>query len=244
MRYEPFLDHLSRKLRRTLLKFRLSDHKLMIEEGRHFRPKVPRENRWCKYCKTEVEDEQHMLIDCKLYGNRPTWFNKISKKCPIFTTMSSHQKFIFLMTQEDNQLVKETAEKIADWTELRDLIYSHFFWLFQMYYPCIYSPLDTVRIHAYDHLIWHCYFIFWCYSHVNIPCKYSQLPCNWCYGEEIYIILRRKMLIATELYLIILGILPILRQIEVNLGWQFEGASGRSRESLMSIDAKYGYISN
>ena len=49
MRYEPFLDHLSRKLRRTLLKFRLSDHKLMIEEGRHFRPKVPRENRWCKY---------------------------------------------------------------------------------------------------------------------------------------------------------------------------------------------------
>ena len=37
-KYEPFLDQLSRKLRRVLLKFRLSDHKLMIEEGRHFRP--------------------------------------------------------------------------------------------------------------------------------------------------------------------------------------------------------------
>ena len=58
--YEPFLDQLSRRLRRVLLKFRLSDHKLMIEEGRHFRPKIPRENRWCKFCETVVEDEQHV----------------------------------------------------------------------------------------------------------------------------------------------------------------------------------------
>ena len=125
--YEPFLDQLSRKLRRVMLKFRLSDHKLMIEEGRHFRPKIPRENRWCKFCGTAVEDEQHMLIDCKMYGNRQKWFENIAEKYPNFSSLNSHQKFIFLMTQEDEQLTKETAEKISEWFELRELIYSNFF---------------------------------------------------------------------------------------------------------------------
>ena len=125
--YEPFLDQLGRNLRRTLLKFRLSDHKLMIEEGRHARPKIPRENRWCKFCQTVVEDEQHMLIDCKLYGNRAKWFDKIKEKCPNFSSLNSHQKFIFLMSQEDEELVKETAEKIAEWLKLRELLFDNFF---------------------------------------------------------------------------------------------------------------------
>ena len=55
-------------------------HKLMIEEGRHYRPKTSRENRFCKICKETVEDEQHMLTNCKLYGQRHNWFNKISEK--------------------------------------------------------------------------------------------------------------------------------------------------------------------
>ena len=125
--YEPYLDQLSRKLRRVMTKFRLSDHKLMIEEGRHCRPKIPRENRFCKFCNTMVEDEQHMLIDCKLYGNRAKWFDKIIEKCPNFSTLNSHQKFIFLMSQQDEQLVKETAEKISQWLSLRDLIFTYFF---------------------------------------------------------------------------------------------------------------------
>ena len=99
----------------------------MIEEGRHFRPKIPRENRWCKFCGTEVEDEQHMLIDCKLYGGRQKWFEKITEKCPNFSSLNSHQRFIFLMTQEDEQLIKETAEKISEWLDLRNLIYTNFF---------------------------------------------------------------------------------------------------------------------
>ena len=125
--YEPFLDYLSRKHRRVLLKFRLSDHKLMIEEGRHLRPTIPRENRWCKFCKTAVESEQHMLIDCELYGNRSPWFEKIFEKYPNFNVLNSHQKFIFLMSQEDEQLTKETAEIISEWFNLRELIFSTFF---------------------------------------------------------------------------------------------------------------------
>ena len=127
MCYEPFLDQLDRKQRRTMLKFRLSDHKLLIEIGRHYRPLWPRENRLCMICGNAVEDEQHMLIDCKLYGQRNTWFSKIGEKIPNFTTLDSHQKFIFLMTQEDCQLTREIAEKITTWMNLRELITSHFF---------------------------------------------------------------------------------------------------------------------
>ena len=78
-------------------------------------------------CGNAVEDEQHMLIDCKLYGQRNTWFIKIGEKIPNFTTLDSHQKFIFLMTQEDCQLMREIAEKITSWMNLRELITSHFF---------------------------------------------------------------------------------------------------------------------
>ena len=110
-----------------MMKFRMSDHKLMIEEGRHYRPQIPRENRFCKICRDVVEDEQHMLTNCKLYGQRNTWFSEIGRKIPNFINLDNHQKFIFLMTQEDNQLTNETARKISDWLNLRDKIISYFF---------------------------------------------------------------------------------------------------------------------
>ena len=68
-----------------------------------------------------------MLVDCKLYGDRQKWFEKITEKCPNFSSLNSHQRFIFLMTQEDEQLIKETAEKISEWLDLRNLIYTNFF---------------------------------------------------------------------------------------------------------------------
>ena len=126
MHYEPLLDILSRKERRTMLKFRVSDHKLMIEVGRHKIPQIPRENRWCQFCETQVEDEQHMLTECTLYGSRTQWFNKIAEKCPNFNTLDNHQRFIFLMSQEDQELIRETAKKIAEWQDLRELITTNF----------------------------------------------------------------------------------------------------------------------
>ena len=127
LHYEPILKVLDRKHRRVMMKFRMSDHKLMIEEGRHYRPKIPRENRLCKICNDEVEDEQHMLINCKLYGQRNKWFTEIGEKIPNFNNLNYHQKFIFLMTQEDNQLIKETAKKNSSWLDLREKIITYFF---------------------------------------------------------------------------------------------------------------------
>ena len=124
MCFESFLVTLDRNSRRTLVKFRTSDHKLLIEEGRH--KGIPRENRMCKFCGTEIEDEQHMLIDCKLYGERPKWFSDIGEKYPNFNTLTNHQKFLFLMSQEDNDLTMELAKKLSKWLNLREKIFSYF----------------------------------------------------------------------------------------------------------------------
>ena len=55
-------------LRRALLRFLVSDHQLLVETGRYFRPPLPREERICQACLAQgrkaVEDEQHVLDHC------------------------------------------------------------------------------------------------------------------------------------------------------------------------------------
>ena len=64
--YEKYLDQLNqRNLRCSLSKIRLSDHKLMIEQGRKTKPKTPRQERICVLCddgtNSKIEDEVHFL---------------------------------------------------------------------------------------------------------------------------------------------------------------------------------------
>ena len=66
---EPYIDCVRDfKLRRCISKFRLSSHKLAIETGRHFKPKIPREKRLCVYCNlNRIEDEVHLMVECPFY---------------------------------------------------------------------------------------------------------------------------------------------------------------------------------
>ena len=57
-------------MRSILTHFRISAHKLEIETGRYVitNPKTPLENRLCKQCNlSEIEDEEHFLINCPKY---------------------------------------------------------------------------------------------------------------------------------------------------------------------------------
>jgi hypothetical protein len=83
---EPYLDFIPNfHLRKKITKFRCSDHSLEIEIGRH--KKVKAEERFCKFCKTEVETELHFLQECPAYdkirrtflGNFQDWLTII--KC-------------------------------------------------------------------------------------------------------------------------------------------------------------------
>ena len=54
-------------LRKSFTKFRLSNHLLNIEKGRHTTPKTPKKARFCPFCHKTIEDEEHFLIDCPTY---------------------------------------------------------------------------------------------------------------------------------------------------------------------------------
>ena len=48
-----------------MTKFRISNHTLAIETGRH--KNVPAENRFCPTCVTKIETEEHFLRWCPKY---------------------------------------------------------------------------------------------------------------------------------------------------------------------------------
>ena len=127
MKQEPYLKLLNRKERVSLTKFRVSDHKLMIEEGRRKRPKLPRENRTCNWCPTNIEDEQHFLTECKLYASRHRLYHQVETLYPTFTLLDSHQKFLYLMSQEDEDITTSLAKVIHDWQQLRAFLDLYFF---------------------------------------------------------------------------------------------------------------------
>jgi hypothetical protein len=54
------------KQRQILTKYRLSDHNLAVETGRHRKTWLRREHRMCDHCQAEkVETEEHFLLHCK-----------------------------------------------------------------------------------------------------------------------------------------------------------------------------------
>ena len=66
VRREPYLSSVkSVKDRISLTKFRLSNHDLMIEKGRHLKLKLT--ERKCSFCKC-IEDEKHFLLNCPTFS--------------------------------------------------------------------------------------------------------------------------------------------------------------------------------
>ena len=62
MPIEKYFDYIKNvKHLKAFIKFRVSDHNLLIEEGRRKRPIIPRNERLCKTC-NKIEDESHFLI--------------------------------------------------------------------------------------------------------------------------------------------------------------------------------------
>ena len=77
--YEKYLSDIRPiDVRTVLTKLRISNHPLMIEKGRHVG--IHSNLRFCPFCPTEVEDEEHVLMQCKPFANlRNDLFGKIKK---------------------------------------------------------------------------------------------------------------------------------------------------------------------
>ena len=123
--YPKFENYLSlitnRKHRVSYTKYRLSDHRLNIEQGRHKTPRTPRELRICPLCKVGVEDEIHFSINCTTYTDRNDLFHSITENhAKNFENLNPQQKFVFLMSQENDSLTKKLVNKISTWSSKRE----------------------------------------------------------------------------------------------------------------------------
>ena len=115
--YEKYLDQLNQhNLRCSLSKIRLSDHKLMIEQGRKTKPKTPRQEQICVSCddgtNSKIEDEVHFLFDCpwrKYILQRDRLICEIEKVVPFSRNMDSYNTCLFALSCEDSY----TKTKIA-----------------------------------------------------------------------------------------------------------------------------------
>ena len=118
---EPYLDLVKNKLhKREFTKFRISLHRLEIEQGRY--RGIPPDQRICKQCTADaVEDEVHFLISCTKFKQiRSLFLADISEHLPRnFDEMSDDNKFIWLLSSEDTTILNPLAKFVFDSFQLR-----------------------------------------------------------------------------------------------------------------------------
>ena len=96
--------------RRNLVKFRVSNHKLMIELGQYQTDHMPRETiaRLCPLRKSnQVENETHFLLQYSKYSlQRQTFFNRINEIMPDIERKSTSESIKLLMNSNDYHVNK------------------------------------------------------------------------------------------------------------------------------------------
>ena len=111
---EKYLEINHFKIRQSICQIRVSAHSLNIETGRYtniIRPEIK-----CTNCsKGDIEDEKHLIVDCPLYENiRVKIFDKVIDLCPNFRYMDTLSKFVWLFTNEHEQVLKNLGTFIEE----------------------------------------------------------------------------------------------------------------------------------
>ena len=103
--FETYLTEIKNvSIRTSATKFRLSNHKLMIEVGRH-QGIEDRNKRVCPFCPDLVEDESHFLLYCPVYRyQRQVFIDPITKHSFNFSNLPVNKKVEFLMCSMDQNI--------------------------------------------------------------------------------------------------------------------------------------------
>ena len=103
--FETYLTEIKNvSIRTSATKFRLSNHKLMIEVGRH-QGIEDRNKRVCPFCPDLVEDESHFLLYCPVYRyQRQMFIDPITKHSFNFSNLPVNKKVEFLMCSMDQNI--------------------------------------------------------------------------------------------------------------------------------------------
>jgi hypothetical protein len=101
---EPYITaNLPPKYASLISKIRISAHELEIENGRRARPlPVPCNQRYCKHCKDQVEDEIHFVMKCSLYNElRMKLFSDLDKLISVNNVLHDDVKTFTLLFTSD-----------------------------------------------------------------------------------------------------------------------------------------------
>ena len=118
-----FLDYIKNPHHKKVInKFRLGNHKLRIETGRHTIPKTPEHLRICQICNTpEIENETHFLFYCIAYNDiRMKFFKEMSDKYPVFDKFDDMEKIVFLFNNVDPFICRSVAAFVTACMDRRE----------------------------------------------------------------------------------------------------------------------------
>ena len=109
--------------KKDYIKFRISNHSLLVETKRYSRPKIPQENRICEFCHlNEVEDETHLLFYCPQYTTfRDTFMDKMKS---ILNTVS----------EDKDSFIENTFCTNNNEHALFNLIYYYYYYYYHYYH--------------------------------------------------------------------------------------------------------------
>ena len=111
------------KHRHALTKFRCSSHFLEIERARHQNNIPPIWKRTCPYCPNAVDDELHLLLFCsKNRGIRQAFLDFVFDINPDIANMHHNDKFITIMSSDDNNIIKSLGKFIYESLESRKVL--------------------------------------------------------------------------------------------------------------------------
>ena len=111
--------------RRNLTKLRISAHSLAIEKGRHSNPRIPIDQRICKFCSNVcIETEKHFLLECIAYEKERNIMNNVLKECSVIDIYDIDNAYIYLMSylNGDNEITQIICNFVNESTEKRNNI--------------------------------------------------------------------------------------------------------------------------
>ena len=116
---EYITDTKSVTTRKNVTKFRLSNHKLLIEVGRH--QGLEANERFCPFCTHSVEDEMHFIFECSIYKDqRNRFLVPITSQIHNFSFLPRDQKFELVMCSMDENV----CNFISNSMEIREFLMS------------------------------------------------------------------------------------------------------------------------
>jgi hypothetical protein len=137
---EYYLLHPDRNVRLILTKFRLSEHKLLIEIDRNL--KIPRDQRLCAICNV-LEDEFHFFFECKRNTNNRNillyqYFQNMYSK---FLELNHEEKLTKILNPSTPEQIRTVTSFIRQSLEPREGDYSSCYCIFilcMLYLSCLY----------------------------------------------------------------------------------------------------------